>query len=86
MSNSKGPWDIIGWGIIGYVIICALPFILVWVITLWFIGYFAILWKLLLAGFAVFLWIVLSAVEQKQKEDKLWAEHKAKQREQDKHR
>ena len=83
---NKSPWNIIGWGVILYAIMCALPFVLVWVIALWFVGYFAILWKLLLAGFAVFLWIVLSAIAERQKNDKLWRDQGTKQRKQDKYK
>lgn len=69
--SSKGSWDIIGWGVIIYAVICALPYILVCGIVLWLVGYFAILFKLLLAGFAVYIWIILSAVIEQRKIDRL---------------
>lgn len=49
MNNRKGPWDVIGWGIIIAFVIRALPLVLVGGIVFWLIGGFDILAGLLKA-------------------------------------
>lgn len=39
-DNNKGPWDIIGWGIIAAVILRVIPFVIVGGIVFWLIGGF----------------------------------------------